>query len=180
MNLDMMVVPKKHSIRLTLKNSTGADLKLHSYVSSASPLSQLPDMLIHSDEGAFDELDFELPQDSEHGIWLCYRYMNNETKGFDVCIWAIFSKTQDIDMNTDVYYIDGQEEKKIQSHQVTYAMCNIGETPQYQVKDSIFDEDVERENDTVFSAHVQYDTANTDGWDLCASIEIQFLMTLTP
>jgi hypothetical protein len=178
MSLDRRARPKQHSIRLMVKNFTKADLKLHSYVSSAPPLSQLPDMLSRSNEDATDNLDFELPKNSGHGIWIRYRYVGNEERGFDVQICARFSKPQGIVVNTSVYYIDNQE-IKILSPEANYVMYDTEETTRYQVVDSTFDEEVERANDTVFGADVQYGIVNADGWDLCAAIEVQFLMATT-
>jgi hypothetical protein len=125
-------------------------------------------------ENTFNNLNFELPKDSEHGIWIQHRYVNNEARSFDVHICASFSKPQDIDMNTDVYYIESQGEKKLLSRKAIYAMHDNEGAIQYQINDSILDKNVERENDLAANAHILYDTVNTDGWDLCTSIEIQF------
>jgi hypothetical protein len=180
MNLDASAGPKKHSILLTLKNSTKTDLKLHGYVSSASPSSQLPNILSHSNKNAPNNLEFELSRDSNHGIWLRYRYVGNEARGFDVRICESFSKTRGTVMSTDVYYIDGQDERKILSREAVYTMRDSGGTTRYQVNDGALDENVERENNSMFSARVRYDIVNADGWDLYAFIEVQFLMTETP
>jgi hypothetical protein len=133
MILDARTEPKKYSIRLTLKNSAETDLKLHSYVSSASPSSQLSDMLSRSNRNAPVNLDFELPKDSNHGIWVRYRYLDNAASGFDVHIHVNFSKSQDITVNTDVYYIESQEKEELLSYETTYTMQDTGETIQYQV-----------------------------------------------
>jgi hypothetical protein len=177
MNLDARAEPKKHSIRLTLENSTEADLKLHSYVSSAPPLSQLPDMLSHSNKNASNNHDFELPKDSEHSIWMRYRYVDNEARGFDVRICASFSKSQGIVMNTDIYYIDNQDEKKVLSREAIYTIHDVEGITQCQVRDSTPNENVEEDNGLTFSARVWHGIANEDGWDLCASNKIQFLVT---
>jgi hypothetical protein len=185
MNLDTKVEPKKHRIQLTLKNDTEAVLKLHSYASSAPPLSELPDTLSYLNENAPGNnenvpsvnLEFELPQDSNHGIWIRYRYVDNVVCGFDVRISARFSKHRDIDVNTDVYYVEGQGEKKLLSREATYTMYDDGKTTHYQVNECTYDEEVGPSVDTAFGARVLYGTVNADGWDLCASIEAQFLIT---
>jgi hypothetical protein len=176
-NLDIKAGPKKHSIRLTLKNFTESDLKLHSYVSSAPLLSKLPDVLSYSNEDIPDDLEFELPKDSEHGIWLCYCYVGNEACGFDIRIHAKLPKYRDVVVSTDVYYIEGQEEKKVLSREATYAMYKDGEATRYQVNESTYNEEMERAIDTAFSTQVRHSIVNADGWDLCASIEVQFSMT---
>jgi hypothetical protein len=176
MNLDARTKPKKYSIHLILKNSTEVDMKLHSYVSSAPPLSKLPDILSRSNVDAPDNLEFDLSQDSEHGIWIRYRYTDDKARGFDIRIRIDLSKPQDIDISTDVYCIDGQEEKKTLSREAVYTMYDNGEATQYQVNDSTSDENVESENNLAASAHIQYDIVNADGWDLCAFIEIQLSM----
>jgi hypothetical protein len=180
MNLDARAEPKKHSIRLTLKNFTKEDLKLHGYVSSAPPSFRLPEMLSRSNEDAPNNYNFELSHDSNHGIWIRYRYVNNEVRGFDVRIHASFSKSQGIVMNTDIYYIDNQDEKKVLSREAIYTIHDVGGTTRCQVRDSTPNENIEKDNGLTFSAHIQYDIVNEDGWDLCASIEIQFLMRIKP
>jgi hypothetical protein len=90
-------------------------------VSSAPPLSQLSGMLSCSNDGALDNFDFELSKDSDHGIWIRYCYVGNEARGFNVRICASFPKFPCIVMNTEVYYIDGQEEKKMLSREAVYA-----------------------------------------------------------
>jgi hypothetical protein len=161
MNLDTMVKSKKRSIRLILKNATGADMKLGGYMSSAPPLSQLPDMLNHSNEDASDNLGFELIQDSEHGIWLRYRYVDNEARGFDIRIHASFSTPQDIAMNTNVYYIDGQDEKNILSREATYTMYNTEEATPYHINVGTPNENVEEADNLKISAYVQHRIVNT-------------------
>jgi hypothetical protein len=177
MNLDMRAEPKRHGIRLTLKNFTETDLKLHSYVSSAPPLSRLPDMLNYSNEDTLNHLDFEFSKDSEHGIWIRYCYVGNEASGFDVCICASFSKSHGIIMNTYVCYIDGWQEKKILSREAVYTMHNNGGVTQYRVNDSTPNRSVEIVNNLMMSARVRHGIVNTDSWDLCASIDVQFLIT---
>jgi hypothetical protein len=177
MDLDMKVESKKYGIRLALKNSTETDLKLHSYVSSAPPLSKLLGMLSRSNEDALSKHDFELPQDSKHGIWIRYRYVDNETRGFDVRIHANFLRSREIEVNTDVYYIHNQEEEKIQSREITYAMYDNKGVTQHQFNGNTFDEDVGEESNFTYSAHVRYDIVKASGWDLCAYIEVSFSMT---
>jgi hypothetical protein len=176
MNLDAKAEPRKHSIRLTLKNSTNIDLELHSYASSAPPLSQLPNVLSRSNGDTPDNIMFELLQDSSHGIWLSYRHMDKEAKRFDVCIRADFSKTQGIVMNTYVYHIDGRQENMILSREAAYTMYDNRGTIEYQINDSTPNEDIEGENDLAANVRVRYGTVNTNDWGLCASIEIQFSM----
>jgi hypothetical protein len=179
MNLDTRAGHKKYSIRLTLKNYTEAGMKLHSYVSSAPPLSKLPDVLSYSNEDTPDNLEFELPKDSEHGIWIRYRYVDDEACGFDVRIRAKLPKYRDVVVSTDIYYIDGQGEKRLLSRKATYdALYEIGETTRYRVSEGTDDdEEVGRAFDTATGARVQHDIVSVDGWDLCASIEVQFLLT---
>jgi hypothetical protein len=174
MNLDVKAGPKKYSIRLTLKNFTERDLKLHSYVSSAPPLSRLPDLPSYPKEDTPDNLDFELPKDSDHGIWIRYRYVDDEACGFDVRIHAKLPKYRGIGVSTDIYYIDGQGEKRLLSRKATYALYKEGETTQYRVSEGTDDdEEVGRAFDTATGTRVQHDIVNVDGWDLCASIEVQ-------
>jgi hypothetical protein len=180
MNLDKKAEPKKCSICLTFENSTRTELKLHSYVSSAPPLSKLPDTLSHSNKTAPNNHDFELPQDLNHGIWIRYRYVDDEARGFDVCIHARFSKSQGIDMNTDVYYINGQKEERILSREAIYTMYDVEGTTRCQVSDRTSSGNVEKENDLTFSAYVQYDTADVEDYDLRASIKIRLLEESTP
>jgi hypothetical protein len=131
MNLNIRVESKKHSIRLTLKNSTCIDLKLSGYVSSAPSLSQLLDMLSRSNGDASGSLNFESLHDSIHGMWIRCRYESSEARGFDIRICTSSSRPQDIVMKTDAYYIDCQYEENILSCEVTYTRHNTEEDALY-------------------------------------------------
>jgi hypothetical protein len=74
-----------------------------------------------------------LPKDPEHGIWIRYRYVGNEVRGFDIRVHASFTKSRGVDMNTYVYYVEAKEEEELQSCVTTYTMQDIGGTTQYQV-----------------------------------------------